>query len=55
MKIEDLGALVVGGSSGLGAATAVALKTRGANVAIADVKPPQDDTGLPFFETDVQD
>jgi 3-hydroxyacyl-CoA dehydrogenase / 3-hydroxy-2-methylbutyryl-CoA dehydrogenase len=55
MKIEDLGALVVGGSSGLGAATAVALKTRGANVAIADVKLPQDDTGLPFFETDVQD
>jgi NAD(P)-dependent dehydrogenase (short-subunit alcohol dehydrogenase family) len=55
MKIEDLGALVVGGSSGLGGATAALLKERGANVAIADVKPPQDDTGLPFFETDVQD
>jgi NAD(P)-dependent dehydrogenase (short-subunit alcohol dehydrogenase family) len=55
MKIEGLGALVVGGSSGLGAATAELLKERGANVAIADLKPPQEDAGLPFFETDVQD
>ena len=55
MKIEGLGALVVGGSSGLGAATAALLKERGANVAIADLKPPQEDAGLPFFETDVQD
>src|SRR2546423_3080198 len=55
MKIEDLGALVVGGSSGLGAATVEALKARGARVAIADLKPPQDDGGAPFFETDVQD
>lgn len=55
MKIEGLGALVVGGSSGLGAATVEALKARGANVAIADLKPPPEDTGLPFFETDVQD
>jgi 3-hydroxyacyl-CoA dehydrogenase/3-hydroxy-2-methylbutyryl-CoA dehydrogenase len=55
MNIEGLGALVVGGSSGLGAATAELLKERGANVAIADLKPPQEDGGLPFFETDVQD
>lgn len=55
MKIEGLGALVVGGSSGLGAATVEALRARGANVAIADLKPPPDDNGLPFFETDVQD
>jgi NAD(P)-dependent dehydrogenase (short-subunit alcohol dehydrogenase family) len=55
MKIEGLGALVVGGSSGLGAATAELLKGRGANVAIADLKPPELDEGLPFFETDVQD
>src|SRR5256714_11970753 len=55
MKIEDLGALVVGGSSGLGAATVEALKARGARVAIADLKPPQDDGDRPFFETDVQD
>ena len=55
MNIEGLGALVVGGSSGLGAATAELLKERGANVAIADLKPPENDGGLPFFETDVQD
>jgi len=55
MKIEGLGALVVGGSSGLGAATAGLLKARGANVTIADLKPPSEDVGVPFFETDVQD
>jgi 3-hydroxyacyl-CoA dehydrogenase / 3-hydroxy-2-methylbutyryl-CoA dehydrogenase len=55
MKIEGLGALVVGGSSGLGAATAALLTERGANVAVADVRPPLEDRGLPFFETDVQD
>ena len=55
MKIEGLGALVVGGSSGLGAATVELLKERGATVAIADLKPPAEDAGLPFFETDVQD
>ena len=55
MNIEGLGALVVGGSSGLGAATVDLLRERGANVAIADLKPPAEDAGLPFFETDVQD
>src|SRR5436853_5543374 len=55
MDIEGLGALVVGGSSGLGAATAELLRERGANVAIADLKPPAEDAGLAFFETDVQD
>jgi 3-hydroxyacyl-CoA dehydrogenase/3-hydroxy-2-methylbutyryl-CoA dehydrogenase len=55
MKIEGLGALVVGGSSGLGAATAELLKARGANVTIADLKTPTEEVGLPFFETDVQD
>jgi 3-hydroxyacyl-CoA dehydrogenase / 3-hydroxy-2-methylbutyryl-CoA dehydrogenase len=54
MKIEGLGALVVGGSSGLGAATAELLRARGAKVAVADLKPPEDGD-LPFFETDVQD
>jgi NAD(P)-dependent dehydrogenase (short-subunit alcohol dehydrogenase family) len=54
MKIEGLGALVVGGSSGLGAATAELLRDRGANVAIADLKPPEG-PALPFFATDVQD
>jgi 3-hydroxyacyl-CoA dehydrogenase / 3-hydroxy-2-methylbutyryl-CoA dehydrogenase len=55
MNIEGLGALVVGGSSGLGAATAEALQARGAKVAIADLKPPRESGDLPFFETDVQD
>jgi 3-hydroxyacyl-CoA dehydrogenase/3-hydroxy-2-methylbutyryl-CoA dehydrogenase len=55
MKIEGLDALVVGGSSGLGAATAQLLRERGANVAVADLKPPPEGAGLPFIETDVQD
>src|SRR4051794_255059 len=55
MKIEGIGALVVGGSSGLGAATVKALEERGAKVAVADLKPPQDGGDAPFFETDVQD
>ncbi len=37
MRIEGTGALVVGGASGLGAATARALHARGAQVVVADV------------------
>jgi NAD(P)-dependent dehydrogenase (short-subunit alcohol dehydrogenase family) len=37
MKIDDTGALVVGGASGLGAATARALHERGAHVVVADL------------------
>ena len=55
MKIEGIGALVVGGASGLGAATVELLKERGANVAVADLKPPEDGGDTPFYETDVQD
>jgi len=55
MKIEGIGALVVGGASGLGAATAKALEERGAKVAVADLKPPPEGGDAPFFETDVQD
>jgi NAD(P)-dependent dehydrogenase (short-subunit alcohol dehydrogenase family) len=54
MEIEGIGALVVGGASGLGAATVKALEAKGANVAIADLKP-ADGSDAPFFETDVQD
>src|SRR5436190_10439741 len=55
MNIEGIGALVVGGASGLGAATVELLKERGANVAVADLKPPEDGGDTPFYETDVQD
>ena len=41
MEIEGSGALVVGGASGLGAATARALAERGARVTIADVNEEQ--------------
>jgi 3-hydroxyacyl-CoA dehydrogenase / 3-hydroxy-2-methylbutyryl-CoA dehydrogenase len=37
MRIDGTGALVVGGASGLGAATARALHARGAHVVVADV------------------
>jgi NAD(P)-dependent dehydrogenase (short-subunit alcohol dehydrogenase family) len=55
MNIERIGALVVGGASGLGAATVKALRDRGARVAVADLKPPEGGGEEPFFETDVQD
>jgi NAD(P)-dependent dehydrogenase (short-subunit alcohol dehydrogenase family) len=54
MDIQGLRALVVGGASGLGAATVRALEERGAQVAVADLKPPEHGDA-PFFETDVQD
>ncbi|MDQ2939082.1 MAG: 3-hydroxyacyl-CoA dehydrogenase, partial [Actinomycetota bacterium] len=37
MKIEGAGALVAGGASGLGAATARALNEAGARIVIADL------------------
>ena len=55
MNIDGIGALVVGGASGLGAATVKALEERGAKVAVADLKPPEGGGDAPFFETDVQD
>jgi 3-hydroxyacyl-CoA dehydrogenase / 3-hydroxy-2-methylbutyryl-CoA dehydrogenase len=53
MKIEGIGALVVGGASGLGAATVAALQEKGARVAVADLKRPESGDA-PFYETDVQ-
>jgi len=38
MRIEGAGAIVVGGASGLGGATARALAERGAPVVLADVQ-----------------
>ncbi len=58
MRIEGCSALVTGGASGLGAATAQALRARGAEVVIADL--PQaadrvDTASFHFAATDVRD
>jgi len=45
--------VVTGGSSGIGAAVAARLATAGAQVLIADIRPPA--TGLPYQRTDVRD
>ena len=58
MHIEGAGALVVGGASGLGEATARALHGRGAEVVVADVNEEKgaalaDELGLRFVRADV--
>ena len=58
MQIEGANALVTGGASGLGAATARRLSTLGANVTIADVQAEKgqalaDEIGGKFVEVDV--
>jgi NAD(P)-dependent dehydrogenase (short-subunit alcohol dehydrogenase family) len=60
MKIEGVNALVAGGASGLGAATARALHGAGANVTIADLNPERgqalaDELGARFVAADVTD
>jgi NAD(P)-dependent dehydrogenase (short-subunit alcohol dehydrogenase family) len=58
MRIESSSALVTGGASGLGAATAQALRERGAQVVIADLPQAEDrvDAGqFTFAPTDVRD
>jgi NAD(P)-dependent dehydrogenase (short-subunit alcohol dehydrogenase family) len=58
MRIDSSSALVTGGASGLGAATAQALRERGAQVVIADLPQSQDrvDSGqFTFASTDVRD
>ena len=52
MQIAGVGALVTGGSSGLGLATARALQAAGATVTIADLAPAPD--GFAFARTDVR-
>src|SRR4051794_2217861 len=59
MQIEGSGAIVVGGASGLGEATARALATRGAHVTIADLNEEKgnalaDEIGVDFVKADVQ-
>ncbi len=60
MKVEQAGALVAGGASGLGEATARALAGAGAVVTIADLNAEKgtalaDELGASFVETDVTD
>ena len=60
MDIEGANALVAGGASGLGAATARALHAAGAHVAIADLNAEHgralaDELGAQFVAADVTD
>ena len=60
MQIEGVNALVAGGASGLGAATARRLHEAGANVTIADLNPERgnataEELGADFVEADVTD
>jgi 2-keto-3-deoxy-L-fuconate dehydrogenase len=53
MDLDGLAALVTGGASGIGAATATLLQERGAQVAVLDVRPPAD--GMLTLPCDVTD
>jgi NAD(P)-dependent dehydrogenase (short-subunit alcohol dehydrogenase family) len=60
MRTEGIGALVAGGASGLGEATARTLAAAGANVVIADLNAEKgetlaDELGASFVEADVTD
>jgi NAD(P)-dependent dehydrogenase (short-subunit alcohol dehydrogenase family) len=55
MEFAGLKALVTGGSSGIGAATALLLKERGADVAVLDLRPEQAGAGLTAIRCDISD
>lgn len=55
MEFAGLRAIVTGGSSGIGAATAALLKERGAEVAVLDLQPEQAAAGLVAIRCDVSD
>ena len=53
MQIKSTSAIVTGGSSGLGLATAQRLTKMGAKVIAADLRPGEKSKGITFIETDV--
>ena len=55
MKIAGANAIVTGGASGLGAATAAALAARGAEVAVLDLREGPPIAGVRYFHCDVAD
>jgi NAD(P)-dependent dehydrogenase (short-subunit alcohol dehydrogenase family) len=54
-EFEGLVAVVTGGASGIGLATATALRDRGARVAVLDLNPAELPEGLTGFQADVSD
>jgi NAD(P)-dependent dehydrogenase (short-subunit alcohol dehydrogenase family) len=57
VRIEDITALVAGGASGLGAATATALRAKGARVVVLDLPRAREHApdGVAFLPADVRD
>jgi NAD(P)-dependent dehydrogenase (short-subunit alcohol dehydrogenase family) len=53
-RFENRVAMVSGGASGIGLATARALEAEGAAVVVVDVQAPPDDLGATFLEADVR-
>lgn len=54
-ELDGLRAIVTGGASGIGLATARMLKARGARVAVLDLDPPPGEEALEAFSCDVTD
>jgi NAD(P)-dependent dehydrogenase (short-subunit alcohol dehydrogenase family) len=55
LRLDGLGALVTGGASGIGLATATLLSSRGARVAVLDRELQGDESAAVAFEADVTD